>query len=129
MDKAQALHSFWSGFGWTAIDEQSAYDESTIEDLGVTDKYITYEVGTGNIGDPIALSASLWHRSTSWETISKKADEIAAYIGYSGRVLPVDGGYLWVKLGSPFARRMPVDADYDMRRIYLNISADFLTAT
>ena len=41
MDKAQALHSFWSGFGLTA------YDENTVPD-GAQLPYITYEVE----GDP-----------------------------------------------------------------------------
>ena len=133
MDKAQALHNFWSGFSWLAIDEQSAYDEKSAETLDGTDRYITYEVLTGNLGDALQLSASLWHRSTSWETITKKADEIANYIGYGGVMLKVDGGLLWVKLGQPFAQRMApseyADASFDTRRILLNIEVDYLTAT
>ena len=129
MDKAQALHSFWSSFSWDAIDEQSAYDTGTMEDLSITDRYISYEVLTGSLGNPLMLTASLWHRSTSWETITKKADEIAAYIGYGGRVLPVDGGYIWIKLGQPFAQRMAAETNYDLRRIVLTIEVDFLTAT
>ena len=125
MDKAKAIHDFWSSFGLTAIDESSAYDERTELPLN----YITYEVMTSNIQDePVYLTASLWYRSTSWEAISKKADDIAEYIGYGGRVITVDGGYIWVKLGSPFAQRMPVDQDDSIRRIYLNITVDFLTA-
>ena len=123
MDKAQALHEFWSGFGLTAIDENSAYD-TTIE---LPANYITYEVGTANLGNPITLSADLWYRTTSWANISQKADEIAHYVGYGGRVLAIDGGYLWVKLSSPFAQRMPVEQD-SIRRINMSISVDFLTA-
>ena len=125
MDKAQALHSFWSSFQLTAIDEHSAYDESM---EFPSNNYITYEVQTANIGNSAALTASLWYRSTSWEDISKKADESAAYIGYGGKVIAIDGGYIWIKLGSPFAQRMPVEQD-SIRRIILNISVDFLTAT
>ena len=128
MDKAQALHSFWSSFSWDAIDEQSAYDTKTMEDFGSPDRYITYEVATGSLGEPVALSASLWLHSTSWAVISQKADEIAAYIGYGGRMIPVDNGYLWIKLGNPFAQRMPDESERDFRRILLNISVDFLTA-
>ena len=129
MDKAQAIHQFWSGFTWPAIDEQSSYDQESKEQLNLGDKYITYEVVTGNFGEPIAMTASLWHRSASWSEISQKADEIASAIGYGGKMIPIDGGYIWIKLGSPFAQRMAVEADYDWRRIYLNILADFLTAT
>lgn len=124
MDKAQALHQFWSSFGLEAIDELSAYDETT----DIPDRYITYEVATANFGDAVALTASLWYRSASWEEISQKADEIAAHIGYGGKVLPVDGGYIWIQLGSPFAQRMFVDENDSIRRIYINITVDFLTA-
>lgn len=124
MDKAQALHQFWSSFGLEAIDELSAYDETA----EIPDRYITYEVATANFGDAVALTASLWYRSTSWAEISQKADEIAAYIGYGGKVLPVDGGYIWIQLGHPFAQRMYVDENDSIRRIYINITADFLTA-
>ena len=128
MDKAQAIHSFWSGFGWLAIDEVSAYDTRSAETIGATDRYITYEVLTGNLGNPLSLSASLWHRSTSGVDISQKADEIAAYIGYGGKTIPIDDGYIWIKLGQPFAQRMPDEANYDTRRIVLTIEVDFLTA-
>lgn len=124
MDKAQAIQQFWSSFNLTAIDEQSAYD-TTIE---LPDNYITYELQTANLGDPVALTASLWYRSTSWADITQKADEIAAYIGYGGKVIPISNGYLWIKLGTPFTQRMAVEDD-SIRRIILNINVDFLTAT
>ena len=124
MDKCQALHQFWSGFNLTAIDEQAAYDTR----MELPDNYITYEVQTANLGDSVALTASLWYRTASWADISQKADEIAAYIGYGGRVIPIADGYLWIKLRTPFAQRMAVEDD-SIRRIILNISVDFLTAT
>ena len=124
MDKAQAIHQFWSSFELTAIDELSAYD-STIE---LPDNYITYEVQTANLGDSVALTANLWYRTTSWAAITQKADQIAQYIGYGGKVIPIDGGYIWIKLGRPFAQRMAVEDD-SIRRILLNINVDFLTAT
>ena len=34
-DKTQALHDFWSSFGWLAIDEQSAYDEGVMGRKGI----------------------------------------------------------------------------------------------
>ena len=124
MDKAQAIQEFWSSFGLTAIDEYSAYDES----MELPSNYITYEFQSANFGDSVALTASLLYRSTSWKDISQKADEIAEYIGWGGKLLPIDGGYIWIKLGSPFAQRMAVEQD-SIRRIYMNISVDFLSAT
>ena len=125
MDKAQALNQFWNSFDLTAIDESSAYDER----MELPDKYITYEVGTGNIEGSVALTASVWYLSTSWREITQKADQIAQFIGYSGKVIKIDGGYLWIKLGNPFAQRIAVDANDNLRRIYLNITVDYLTAS
>ena len=129
MDKAQGMHSFWSGFEWPAIEEQSSYDERTYEDMGSPQQYITYELVTGNLGDPLDLTGSLWDHSTSWAAVSQKAEEIAAYIGYGGRIIRIDDGYLWIKLVNPFTKRMEPEEGYDWRRLVLNISVDFLTAT
>ena len=125
MTKAQALHQFWSAFDLTAIDESSAYDTQ----MSLPDNYISYEVITSSFGEPAALTASLWYKSTSWVAVQQKADEIARFIGYGGRIYAIDGGYMWIKLSTPFAQRMAVEANDSMRRIILNISVDFLTAT
>ena len=123
MDKAQAIHQFWSSFDLTAIDEQSAYDEK----IDLPDNYITYELQTSNFGDPLSLTASLWYYTTSWKDITDKTDEIARYIGYGGKIIAVDGGYIWIKLGTPFAQRMATEQE-NYRRIILSITVDFLTA-
>ena len=129
MNKAQALQSFWSSFGIPAVDEQSAFDDMTMEALGNPPMYITYEVQTSNLGEPTPLTASIWKRSTTWAAVQEKAEEIAAYIGWGGKVFPIDGGYLWVELRQPFAQRIFTDQDDSIRRMYLNISVDYLTAT
>lgn len=124
MDKAQSIHSFWSGFGL------SAYDENTVptgKDAPDT-PYITYSVATDSLGNAVQLSGSLWYRSTSWAEISKKADEISEYIGVGGKVLKLDSGYVWIVRGQPFAQRMSDNSDETVRRIYINLQAEFLTA-
>lgn len=121
MDKSQAIHEFWSSFGLTA------YDENTVPDDAVM-PYITYSVSTGDIGDLIVLNARLWYHSTSWQAVSKKADEIAAYIGSGNHVvLKLDNGYLWLVKGTPFSQRMADDVDTMIRSIYLNVNAEYLT--
>ena len=127
MDKAQALHTFWSGFGLKAVDERLADDQKTLDDLDVGDNYISYEVSTGSFDEPIALSASIWDRSTSWETVTHEADEIASYIGRGGVKVSFDGGQIWITRGQPFASRAD-SGSIDMKRIYLNITAEFQTA-
>lgn len=122
MDKGQSLQAFWSSFEWDAYDENTVPDDAQLP-------YITYNVSIGNIDNPVLLSASLWDRSPSWKNVSNKADEISDYIGYGGITIKIDGGYLYMSLGSPFAQRMADPSDDAIRRIYLNLDAEFLTAT
>lgn len=120
MDKAQALHSFWSSFGIPAYDTSTVPDEAELP-------YITYDVAMDHIDRQVQLTASIWYRSTSWTAISQKADLIAEAIGDGGKLLKVDGGYIYIFQGSPFAQRM-ADEDEAIRRIYLMVTAEFLTA-
>lgn len=124
MNKWQAINEFWNSFGIPAYDESSVISGGNSPDL----PYITYEAQTGGLGQVLTLTASLWYRSSSWEEISQKADEIAEYIGVGYGIMDVDGGYLWLVRGQPFAQRMN-DPDDDMiRRIYIILNAEFLTA-
>lgn len=121
MDKAQAIHKLWSSFGLVAYDQNTVPEDAQMP-------YITYNVITGSLDDVVAISGSLWYHSASWEEISKKADEIAAVIGGHGYYIDkVDGGYMWVTKGRPFAQRMN-DANDMVRRIYIVLNAEFLTA-
>lgn len=127
MTKAQALYSFWSSFSWPAVNEQSDIDETTAAELGFDNRRIEYENRTGDFTGPVALTASLFHRSTSWAAINAKAEEIRAFIG-QGYKMPIDGGYLWITAQNPFTQDS-APADIGWRRIVLNINANFLTAT
>ena len=121
MDKAQAIHQFWSSFGLTAYDENTVPENAEMP-------YITYAVSTGAIDDILMLTGSLWYRSPSWRDVSLKADELAQAVGANGyRISKVDNGYLWINPGSPFSQRMADPSDDMVRRIYLVLSAEFLT--
>ena len=120
MDKAQAIHSFWSGFG------VPAYDQNTVPQNAQM-PYITYSVATNAINRLTVLSASLWYHSTSWENITKKTEEIAAEIGSGYALKKLDNGYLYITQGTPFAQRMS-DEDSSIRRMYIVCNAEFLTA-
>ena len=128
MNKAQALYSFWAGFSIPAIDEQSAYDEGIMKDLGIDYPYISYQSADGEIDAPVTLSADLWYRSTTWADIEAKAAEISEAIGYGGKLVPYDGGKIWIRRGNPISTRMAADGTFDIRRIHLNITAEFLSA-
>lgn len=122
MNKDQGLHYFWSSFNLTA------YEENTVPD-GAVMPYLTYEVATDRVDGVVPLTASLWYYSTSWEDISLKRDEIAARLANGGEVIKLDDGYLWIVPGSPFSQRMDDPADDAIRRIILNVQAEFLTPT
>ena len=117
MDKWQALNTFWNRF------DLVAYDENTVPD-GAALPYITYMASTGEIGEPIYLTASIWYRSNSWTEVSQKADEISNYIG-GGAGESYDGGRLWITKSAPFAQRMSEASDYQVRRILLQVNAEF----
>ena len=122
MDKAQAIHNFWSGFGWDAYDENSVPDDAEYP-------RITYEVQTDSLDNILLLSASLWDRSTSWERVSKKAEQIAQEIVHIyPAAIRIAGGGLYISKGTPFASRMSEPNNDTIKRIYLNINAEFLTA-
>lgn len=121
MNKEQALDSFWNSFGL------DAYDENSVSQ-GTEFPYITYSVATGSLSDyGTALSASLWFRDTSWKFITFLSNTISETIGYGGKVLPYDGGFLWIKRGSPFAQRMGDPDDDQIRRIVINIEVEYLS--
>jgi hypothetical protein len=128
MDKAQALNSFWNSFGLPAFDEQTVPDE--IPDglpADTWEHYITYETITDSIGNSVPLTASLWYRSTAWDAITQKAEEISCYIGQGGALIHYEDGALWIVRGTPFANRMADPASDTTRRILLNITAEFLS--
>lgn len=123
MDKFQAIHAFWSSFGLTAYDVNTVPTGENKPEL----PYITYDAVIGSLGAPVALSGSLWYRGASWGPITTKLLEIEAELGRGGVTLPVDGGAVWFTKGSPFAQRMS-DPDDTIRRILINIDAEFFTA-
>lgn len=123
MDKFQAIHTFWSSFGIPAYDENTVPDGDDKPTL----PYITYDASVGSLGKSISLSGSIWYYGTSWALITAKLSEIESALGRGGVTLPIDGGAVWIRKGSPFAQRMN-DPDDMIRRIYINIEAEFFTA-
>ena len=121
MTKASAIYQFWSSFGLTA------YEENTVPDDAVF-PYITYQLVTDSFDLEIPLSASLWYRSESWTAINAKTEEISQKISRGGKIISCDGGAIWMKRGQPFAQNMGDESDDLIKRKYLNITAEFMTA-
>lgn len=121
MTKAAAIYKFWNSFRLTAYEENSVPDEAAFP-------YITYQLVTDSFDREIQLTASLWYRSESWTDINAKAEEISHTISRGGKIISCDGGAIWLKRGQPFAQSMVDESDDIIKRKYLNITAEFMTA-
>lgn len=122
MDKWEAQYNFWSSFGLPA------YEENSVPDLrDITFPYITYEASANAFDEPVTVSASIWDKGPSWETVDKKADEIRRYIKYMG-CPKIDGGRYRVYTGeSAFAQNMGDPDDDQIRRKLLSVTFEFMT--
>ena len=121
MTKAAAIYQFWNSFGLTA------YEENTIP-TDAAFPYITYQLVTDNFEREVQVTASLWYRSESWTGINAKTEEISQKISRGGKIISCDGGAIWLKRGQPFAQNMRDESDDLIKRKYLNITAEFMTA-
>ena len=121
MTKAAAIYQFWSSFGL------KAYEENTVP-TDATFPYVTYQIVTASFDREIPLTASLWYRSESWAAINAKTEEISQKISRGGKVISCDDGAIWLKRGQPFAQNMGDESDDLIKRKYLNITAEFMTA-
>ena len=121
MTKAAAIYQFWNGFGLTAYEENAVPTDAAFP-------YITYQLVTDSFDREIPLTASLWYRSESWTAINAKTEEISQKISRGGKIIACDGGAIWLKRGQPFAQNMGDESDDLIKRKYLNITAEFITA-
>ena len=121
MTKAAAIYQFWSGFGLVAYEENTVPTDAAFP-------YITYQLVTDSFDREVPVTASLWYRSESWTAINAKTEEISQRISRGGKIIPCDGGAIWLKRGQPFANNMSDESDNLIKRKYLNITAEFMTA-
>ena len=121
MTKAAAIYQFWSGFGLTSYEENTVPTDAAFP-------YITYQLITDSFDSEVATTASLWYRSESWAGINAKTEAISQKISRGGKIISCDGGAIWLKRGHPFAQSMGDESDDLIKRKYLNITADFMTA-
>ena len=121
MTKAAAIFQFWDSFGLTAYEENTVPTDATFP-------YITYQLVTDSFDREVPVTASLWYRSESWTDINAKTEEISQKISRGGKIISCDDGAIWLKRGQPFAQNMGDESDDLIKRKYLNIAAEFITA-
>lgn len=121
MTKAAALYQFFSSFGMPAYTATSVPDD-------VTFPYLTYELITNAWdGGEVGLTVNLWFYTTSEAIPNAKAEELSEAIGLGGKILRCNGGYIWLKRGSPWCQSPSDDTSPTIKRRYINVTAEYLT--
>ena len=129
MTKAAAIYQFWNSFGIKAYEENTVIDaDEEGNPAEPAFPYITYQLVTDSFDREVVATASLWYRGESWTAINAKTEEISAHIGLGGKIIKCDGGRIWIKRGQPFAQNMGDESDDLLKRKYLNLTFEFMTA-
>ena len=120
MTKGAALQAFFSQF-------MDAYAASAVPE-DVNFPYLTYELITSAWdGGEVGLTVNLWFYTTSEAVPNAKAQELSDAIGYGGITIPCDGGFIWMKRGSPWCQNLQDDTDPNIKRRYINVTAEYMT--
>ena len=118
MTADKALHQFFNGFCIPAYPETAVPEDKKMP-------YITYPFAVSWFdGFSVNLAVYIWYKTESEALPTEKALEIMDAIGREGCTIGVDGGYIWLTMGSPAIRAIP-DEDNSIKRRGLNISAEF----
>lgn len=121
MTKAAAIYQFFNSFGLTAYAATSVPEDTVFP-------YLTYElVVDAWEGGEVNIPVNLWFYTESEAIPNVKAHEISEAIGYGGVLLHCDGGYVWLKRGSPWCQSLRDDTAENIKRRYINVSAEYLT--
>lgn len=121
MTKEQALHQFFNQFGIVGYRSTSVPDGAVLP-------YLTYTAPVSSFGeDPVSITVQTYHYTDSEADPDAKAEEIRQAIGMGGAILPCDSGYIWLKWGSPWCQSLVDATDENIKRRYINITAEYLT--
>ena len=121
MTKEQTLYQFFNSFGIVGYRNTSVPDD-------VIFPYLTYDVPISSFEeDPVSITANLYYYTENEAIPDAKAEEIRLAIGFGGKLLKCDCGYIWLKLGSPWCQSLVDDTNATIKRRYMNITAEYLT--
>ena len=117
---AQALKSFFSGFGVPAYSETSVPDDIQLP-------YITYPIKEPEWRQPTSFYIVLWCRTKGYADALAKADQILAAIGEGARI-PTNDGIVVIRPETPLFQEVK-DVDNDTKALYINLQLNaFLKA-
>ena len=117
MTKEQALHNFWSSFGIPAYNRRTVPEDVTLP-------HITYESIDGNFGEQNVVSAIIWDRNTSWNTLNNIRHSIARWLADEGTIR-FDDGLLWIKRATPFSQPYNDGTDDSIIAYVINVEIEY----
>ena len=121
MTKEQALQKFFNQFGIVGYRATAVPDD-------VIFPYLTYDAPVSSFNeDPVSITLNLYYYTDSEAVPDAKAEEIRQAISMGGVLLNCDGGAIWLKWGAPWCRSLVDDTNKNIKRRYINITADYLT--
>lgn len=120
MTKNAALHTFFNKF-------LTAYPVSSVPEDTVF-PYLVYDnVIDSWEGGEVSVSVNLWYYTESEAIPNAKVQEIAEAVSRGGTTILCDGGFIWIKRGTPFAQPLTDDTAPGIKRRLINLSAEFMT--
>ena len=121
MTKEQALHTFFNQFGIIGYRNTSVPDDAIFP-------FLTYDVPISSFEEePVSITLNLYFYTDSEAVPDAKAEEIRKAIGMGGALLKCDGGVIWLKWGAPWCQSLVDDTNNNIKRRYINITAEYLT--
>lgn len=122
MNEQEAIYQFLAGFGIPAYAVSAVPSEPKFP-------YLTYNLVTGDfLSGEVPMEVNLWFYTASEAAPDKKARELSKAIGYGGKILPFDGGAIWLKRGSPWCQNVPEGTGNSMvKRRYINIDLEYIS--
>lgn len=121
MTKEAALHKFFNSFGIPGYPSSAVPEDAVFP-------WLTYElIVDAWDGGEVGLTVNLWYYTTDEAPPNAKARELSQALGAGGKVLRCDGGYIWLKRGSPWCQSLRDETDENIKRRYINVTAEYLT--
>ncbi len=121
MTKDKALHAWFNSFGIPFYPATSVPEDTKFP-------WGTYELITGAWdSQEIGLTVNLWFYTTGEAEPNMKAQELSDAIGSGGKVIPCDGGFIWIKRGSPWCQSLRDENNPNIKRRYINVTVEYLT--
>ena len=88
----------------------------------------TYELTTAAWGaEEVGITVNIWFYTDSEFLPNDAAERLSALIGLGGVSIPCDGGFIWLKRGSPWCQNIADDQHNGVKRRYIDVSAEYMT--